>query len=161
MESKWRIILFQFLKQTYEEKLELINSYRDNFIKIENYDNIDGLLQVDYFLHDYCFCKCLWKSKNSIFISTCSISPSSISSSSISSSKISCLVISAILEELSDYDVVYFLKDKSTSIKFLNKYCSSNSIIIELDKVLKINVVGIRGNLEANDSFKFPLVYFN
>ena len=143
-----------FLEKIYHENLELINYYKDNFIKKLSSDS--DKLSIEYFLNEICICTCSWTIKGNFSIST-----SSISTTYLSLKDLSIFVLAAIIEELNFCDLVYFLKSKNKIKKMVNKFCSSELICIELDGKLMVDVVGVRGNLEENDFYKFPLVCFN
>lgn len=143
-----------FLEKIYHDNLELITYYKDNFIKKLSSDS--DKLSVEYFLNEICICICSWTIKGKFSIST-----SSISTTYLSLNDLSVCVLAAIIEELNFCDLVYFLKSKNKIKKMVNKFCSSELICIELDGKLMVDVVGVRGNLEENDFYKFPLVCFN
>jgi len=153
--------LFEFLKQLYSDNLELINFYRSNFTIQEDIESEDYILNLKYFINSFFICDCYWKSTNILSISTSSISPCYISASSISANQFPLIFFAVLLEELSDFNVVYFLTNEKKIKKLQEKFCSVTVISIELDGRFEMDVVGIRGNLEECDLHKFPLVYFN
>jgi len=146
--------MVSFLEKIYHDNLELINYYKDNFIKKLSSDS--DKLSIEYFLNEICICTCSWTIKGKFSIST-----SSISTTYLSLNDLSVCVLAAIIEELNFCDLVYFLKSKNKIKKMVNKFCSSELICIELDGKLMVDVVGVRGNLEENDFYKFPLVCFS
>lgn len=153
--------MFKFLKELYFDNLDLINSYRSNFTTKEDIESDVCIFNLKYFINDFFICDCFWKATNILSISTSSISSCYISAGSISATQFPIIFLAVLLEELSDFDVVYFLNDKNKIKKLKKKFCSSIILSIELDGRFEMDVVGIRGNLEECDLHKFPLVYFN
>lgn len=152
--------MFYFIKDIFENNIDLINSYRENFEKEETINTVDGSLKIKYCLKGNSICECFWKNEN-LSIYTIPISSSCISTSINNDIKLPVFVIAVILEELSFNEIVYFLDNIKKIKNLLNKFCSSNYFSIELDGKLKVDVVGVRGNLEECDLYKFPLIYFN
>ncbi len=153
--------MLEFLKKIYSENLELINFYRSNFTIKESFESESYIINLKYFINNFFICDCIWKNTNNLCISTSSISPCYISASSISTSQFPLIFFAVLLEELKDFNVVYFLTNENKIKKIKEKFCSATIISIELDGRFEMDVVGIRGSLEECDLHKFPLVYFN
>ena len=153
--------MFEFLKQLYSENLELINFYRSSFTVKESIDSNDCIMNLKYFINEFFICDCFWKTTSILSISTSSISSCCISASSISAVQFPIIILSVLLEELRNFDIVYFLTSEKNIKKIEKKFCSATIISIELDGRFEMDVVGIRGNLEECDLHKFPLIYFN
>lgn len=141
--------MLQFLKKLYCENINSIDDFRFNLKKIESYESKGDFFEVDYYLNEEKVGLCVWKDSDNLSISTSSVSTNGF-----------LLFFSILLEELSDYSLVYLTDSKLIQLKLLRSFCSSKKINVELNGMSYFKFVLIRGNLEENYPHEFPFVVF-